>query len=176
MHSKDNSNRIAIELFGKLQGNDPKIVAMDNEIEIKPFYFNYSLVFNFIPILLSIYIISNANNVKTVFLGILAFGIFIYNIVIQLIFCKKSVVNLEKKNITIQPNFFFKIFQANSTIDFSNIKGINVSPYSYSALYRRFVIKLILKNSAKVILISTKEKEIAGKISDALNNIVRNHN
>ena len=163
-------------ILGRTGGNDSRIVVTHDSIEIIPFYFNYSLVYNFIPVLLSVYIICNTNNAKIIFLGILAFGIFICNTVIQLIFCKKSVVNFKRKNISIQPNFFFKIFEANSIVDFNNIKGINVSPYSFSALYQRFVIKLTLKNSTNVILISTKEKANADKISEALYNIVRSHN
>ena len=58
MHSKENNKYvIAKELLSKLQSNDPKIVVKDDGIEIIPFYWNYSLVSNFIPIFVSIYII-----------------------------------------------------------------------------------------------------------------------
>lgn len=164
---------MAKESLSKLQGHDPKLIIEDDVIEIIPFYWNFSLVSNFIPIFISIYFISNEIDFKNILFDITISGIFIYNAIVQLLSCKTSIINIKNKSISIAPNILFRIFQEKKIVEFKNIKEIYIQPNSFSLVYRRFVIKLNLSNSTDMILVSTKEKEHASKISIELSNLIR---
>jgi hypothetical protein len=173
MHSKQEDFLMAKESLSKLQGHDPKLIIEDDVIEIIPFYWNFSLVSNFIPIFISIYFISNEIDFKNILFDITISGIFIYNAIVQLLSCKTSIINIKNKSISIAPNILFRIFQEKKIVEFKNIKEIYIQPNSFSLVYRRFVIKLNLSNSTDMILVSTKEKEHASKISIELSNLIR---
>jgi hypothetical protein len=174
MHSKqDNDFLMVKESLSKLQGVDPKLILHDDVIEIIPFYWNFSLVSNFIPIFISIYFISNETDFENILFDITITGIFIYNAIIQSLSCKTSTIDIKYKSISIAPNILFRIFQKKKIIEFKNIKDINIQPNSFSLVYRRFVIKLNLSDSTDTILVSTKEKENASKISTELLNLIK---
>lgn len=176
MHSKQGNNFVMVkESLTKLKGQDPKLIVEDDVIEIIPFYWNFSLLSNFIPIFISIYLISNESDFKTILLDIAIMGIFIYNTIVQLVPCKRSIINIKNKSISIVPNILFRTFQGTKIIEFKNIKDIYIQPNSFSLVYRRFVIKLHLSVSTDIILISTKDKEHASKITTEIFNLIRSN-
>ena len=157
------------ESFSKLKINDPKIMINDYAIELIPNYWNYSFVTNFIPLLVIPFIFKMKNaNLEINLLCTLATLLSIYLIIDQLISNNKLIINLQNKTITVIPNLITKLWKKEKIIEFKDAKNIYNSPDTFSPLYRRFIIKILLKDSLKMRLISTQLPENANKICTIL--------
>jgi hypothetical protein len=155
------------ELTEEFQISDPKIIIAVDELTISPNYLNYSFISNFPCLVAIFYLMGNTSDSDTILLGLLGVIIFLYSILNQLISLNKSVINKKNKSITLFPNFFLKMIgNKNQIIDNREIKRIYYKPDSFSLVFRRFVLKVILENNQTINLISTREETVAKKLVD----------
>jgi hypothetical protein len=128
------------------------------------------MITNFPILIIVIYVLKSQTDLEVILLGILAAVISIYNILTKLASLNLSIINYQNRTITISPNYVTMIWKKKKIIEYKEIRNIDYTPDTFSLLYRRFVIKIILKNSKKINLISTQEEEPAAKLSKTLLN------
>lgn len=157
----------AKEFFKKLKTNDPKIIVKENSIHLVPFYASFGFIINFFLILACIYILIKQNEMTIVFLCMLAIIISLFNIINQLRFYNKIIIDFPSQTVLVIPNFIFGILYKKRIVNFKNIKLIDYSADSIWLGDRRFRIR-ITSFEQKIKLISTSQKSIAEKIIAAL--------
>lgn len=122
---------------------------------------------NFAPFILA-FCYLNRSSYQLDQLRIIIIVVNLYIIYHRLLTCKRSVIDLNHKTITISPNKVFKFWQTDRLIKFSDIKDIKTVCDGFLTFNKRFNIKLILKNSQTLDIISTKEKEDSEEIKKLL--------
>jgi hypothetical protein len=164
MNSQNELNKSFTE-YEESQIKDPKIITAKDEIKVIPNYWNYSLTINFPCLIVIFYLFESTNDSETILLGLLAIIIILYSIVNQLLSLNKSVINKKNNSIALFPNFFLKMIgRRNQIIPHREIKRIYYKPDSFSLIYRRFVLKVVLENNQTINLISTREEAVANKL------------
>ncbi len=164
MESSNKERKNIKTIFSESNITDPKIVITNDRITLIPNYWNYTLITNFPLLIIVIYVLKNQTDSQVILLGILAIIIFIYNILNKLASLNLLIINIQNKTITIIPNYVTMIWKKKEIVEYKNIRNINYAPDTFSPLYRRFVIKIILKNSQKINLISAREEKDADKL------------
>ena len=160
------------KIFEDLQTSDPKIKTEDNSIILTPNYLNYVFILNSIPGLAGIYILTHQIDFKIALGGFYLIGLSLYGIFILLPFSNKIIVNIEIKTSSVIPDFFRQGIQKKKIISFKDVQNINFYSSSFGSSNIRYIIKLLLKGTEQVDLISTAKKGNANKIVDALLKIV----
>ena len=155
---------------------DPKIILENNEILIKPFYWNYSFITNFVCIgILSYAMILNRDDLLDMIAYILI-GVAIITMLMQLRHYNTTYIQTEKKVLTIYPNWFFGIFLKSKSIEFTAVKRIiTVSNYKASGYWimnRRYYVIIELKNREEIKLISSNKENTAREISELITSLL----
>jgi hypothetical protein len=157
------------KVFEDIQLVDPKITIKKDVIEILPLYWNFSFLTNFFPILCSIYVFTQNVELKIIIVFSLLTIAACYQIWVQLKLCNKIVINIQRKQLSISPNFLLKIIISQKIVQFKEVKEINYCSDNFRPAFRRYKIMIILKNTDTPIkLISTSEEDGAKKIVTAL--------
>ncbi len=99
-----NKTQNHITKFQELRTFDPKILIKNDIIYLKPFYFNYSFVMNFVSIAIFIYVLTMQNDSPTNLLCFIFLGLFIVLIITELVHYNRVQIDIKNQVITICPN------------------------------------------------------------------------
>src|SRR6476620_1347002 len=166
--SKNNDKEV---LFENIISTDPRIEEKKTNIILRPFYWNYNFITNFVPLLVSIYIVTQQSDPKVTALCILIIAGSVFLILQELSYYNKIFIDVENKIITIRPNFIWK-YKGTKQIFFKDIREIYVKASGFWPSFRRYVIISIL-NTKKVIFISAGDEDTAQQISRKLSDILK---
>ncbi len=152
-------------VFENIQDHDPKIKVGAEEIKILPFYWNYSFITNFFPLIVSIYVFTQTVELRIyIAFGLIAICTF-YLIWLQLNLCNTIVIDTKQRKMFIEPNPILGKLKKHMIVPFTNIKTISFSSDGSRPSFRRYVIVITLKNTEKKIkLISTNKEDNAKKL------------
>ena len=169
------SNKLSADLeklkkiFEDIRLTDPKIKIENDVIEILPFYWNFSFLTNFFPILCSLYVFTQNVELKINILFSLLTLAACYQIWVQLVLCNKITIDIQKQQMLISPNLFLKNIISQKVVLLKDIKEINYCSDTFRPAFRRYKIVITLKNiDTSIKLISTSEENNAKKIVIAL--------
>ena len=168
------------KVFREIKINDPKIRVSGNYINLKPNYWNISIITTYIPILLTIFIYSILQpkiDIKALLLFFLAFIMLPIVLVNQLKYYNNVIFDFASHTISIKPNYLLRIFVTKKTISFNDVKSLNVISNENldgsRAINRRYIIALVLKSSANINLISFRNFQIASEIATRLWSVIK---
>ena len=149
--------------FKNVEGNDPKIVIQNNNVELTPYYWNYSFTSNVLPFIFSLFLFMIFKDTQTQLLLVLSVIVFLYLIIDQLSSNNELVIDVKDETLLIIPNIITKLWKKERLIRFNEIKNVTQNADTFSPLYKRFNIKCTLKNNTKIRLISAPELKKAMK-------------
>ena len=175
MNKQIHSEEELHEIFKDLQSDDPRININNGIIEMKPLYWNFGFIINFVIILLILLIFNPSEidfDLSRIFLFFIIIPFTLYDIFIQLRFYNKIFINPHKRIINIVPDIVMSIFVKEKIIPYRKIKKIDYSTYGYRNLYKRYILTITLSDTKRIRLISTTNEEYAKKITEALLKLV----
>ena len=161
------------EIFKAILGKDPKIIIKDHIIYLVPYYWNYSFITNFLPLIGCLYVLitSSPTQVKIVFILLLFFS-FYFLIWAQLRFYNKIKINTKNTSFEIIPNSISRIIYQKKIIRFGDIESTGISTNGYWITDKRYIIWVSSVNYNKIQIISTKSIETAKEIEVILNKLM----
>ena len=107
-----------IEEFKAIRASDPKIRNRGSIIYLKPYYWNYSFVTNFVAIAICVYILAQQNDALLNIVSILLIGAMTLIIFAQLRHYNTIYIDIENKLLKVYPNKILKSFIKQKTIRF----------------------------------------------------------
>ena len=155
---------------------NPKIIYEDGKIFITTSVLNYSFLTNFLPLIAGIFLLIIQNgilvNIKAWLLIIISLSLFIS----QAVYYNKIEIDLNLKLFEVKPNLFMRLLMRKiEIIHFNEIKTFEFEADGARIIYRRFLIRIILKSGEKIKLTNTKERENAELIIDYLKSLIINY-
>ena len=167
------------QLFQGLDIKGPKIKTSKDALSLFPNYLNFSFISTFIPILIVIYIFGRVNEINGVtnlyILVVIVLSPLI--LLMQLKYYNTVVINFSDKTVSVIPNFILRLFVKKKIISFSDVKRFetisNANIDGGRAMFRRYIITLILKDSEKIKLISAERYPVAKQIEEKLSLLLK---
>ena len=167
------TNEILIDTLKDVELLDPKIIINNLNVILRPFYWNFSFITNFIPVIAFVYIFTQTDEIKVIALASIMTIAILFIIYQQLKSYNTITIKPEENLIEIKPNFFLKIFHKQKEISFDRIKMIKYYSDSFRLVYRRYIIIIILKETGdKFKIISTSNIADANKIVAVLHSLI----
>ena len=167
------SNELLIDTLKDVKLVDPQITINNPNVIIRPFYWNFSFITNFIPLIAFVYIFTQTSELKVIALGSIMMMAILFIIYQQLKSYNTIIIKPVENLIEIKPNFFLKIFHKQQDLSFDRIKTIEYYSNSFRLVYRRYIIVIILKETGdKFKIISTSNIANANKIVAILHSVI----
>jgi hypothetical protein len=161
------------KLLGSLQViRDPKIKVQGQRIIISPFYFNYTFITNFFPVMVASYILIKQDNQNVDLLCVFIILISAFLVLNQLRYYGITIIDTEKKSISVKPSFAYQLLSKKKVILFDEVKKFDSALGTPWTAVRRYHIFLILRNGEKVKISSTATFILARRITHLLSVIV----
>jgi len=160
------------KMLKNLNSNDPKIKIFETKIELTPFYWNYTFITSFFPLIGSVYILTQQNELKVNLLCILLIAFFIFTLITQLPFYNTVSIDLTNSCVTISPNFLYRIKAKKRIFKNEDIMHIEYKAVGFWPSYQRYIITATLSDSNQIKLISTNNKDKAQEIISLLSKLI----
>jgi hypothetical protein len=167
--AKGNDNA---SFFRDIVSGDPIVEKDKSVITLRPFYWNYNFITNFVPLIVSIYILTQQSDLAITLVCILIAIGSAFLLLQELSYYNKILIKVDKKTIMIRPNFVWK-YKNTKQIFFKDIMSIYVKSRGFWPSFRRYLIIVVLANKNGIILISARDNDTAQQISRELSNIVQ---
>lgn len=155
-------------LFLNYEKKDPALIISESTIKLIPFYWNYSFLSCFFPLVGSAYAITQVEKSFTVFLFILLLLFSIYIVVRQLLFYNNVVLDLKKECLVLRPNLWIKSIIKTKVILFKNIKKVDYIVDGFWSTDKRYILRIKVGDEESLRLISTNESSTASWLVSAL--------